>query len=32
MNWKVGLTRVYYVLWVLWALAWIYWSALNLVY
>ena len=32
MNWKVGLTRVYYVLWVLWALAWIYWSALNLVH
>lgn len=32
MNWKTGLTRVYYVLWVLWALAWIYWSALNLVH
>lgn len=32
MNWKLGLTRVYYVLWVLWALAWIYWSALNLVH
>lgn len=32
MNWKLGLTRVYYVLWTLWALAWIYWSALNLVH
>jgi hypothetical protein len=32
MNWKLGLTRVYYVLWVLWALAWIYWSGLNLVH
>jgi hypothetical protein len=32
MNWKLGLTRVYYVVWVLWALGWIYWSALNLVH
>ncbi|MGE5175414.1 MAG: hypothetical protein ACM3JJ_03490 [Hyphomicrobiales bacterium] len=32
MNWKLGLTRLYYVLWILWALAWIYWSALNLVH
>jgi len=32
MNWKVGLTRVYYVLWIAWSICWIYWSGLNLVH